>query len=491
MTPDALSLSRAVADAANDVALVTDQREWTFADVLSAARRQAASDGPAEPSETPSGRRAALWGRRTLPSLLRLYSLLDRGDVVTMLHPSWAREAAWEAVRRSRSSVVYDDDSVEKIGDDLQDPGRVVAEPVSAARNASMHAPSSDQDWVRGLVLFTSGTTGRPKGVVLSLQALVAAAEASGQRLGWQAGDRWLLRLPIAHVGGLSIVTRCLAARATVVLDSSMSFEPRDFVERVERTATTLVSLVPTMLHRLVESRLRAPDSVRLALIGGAAARPELLGRAADLGWPTATTYGMTEACSQIATSDRQHWGRAVDHVGRELAGLELRLVDDSDEVVPEGEAGLLQIRGPSLFDGYLGESRRDPARWFRTGDWAQRDRQGHLRVLARRTDMIVTGGENVAPTRVESALIRHPDIDDACVVGLDDAEWGQRVAALLVPRRSGEHPPDASIQDFLRETLSNFELPRRLVWAEAVPTMPSGKIDRQAVIRRLEADRG
>lgn len=471
---EALSLRAAAEEAEHDVALVTDQREWTFADLLAAASRlhDGQEIGPLIASGSPEAgrpRRVALWGHRTVSGLLRLYSLLDREDTVTLLHPSWTRDEAQRAMRRVRASVEFDDDGV-----------RPVSRPGSPK-------PEEQLDEVRGLILFTSGTTSRPKGVVLSRRALIAAAEASARRLGWRAGDRWLLRLPIAHVGGLSIVSRCLAARTTVVLDPSSTFEPRAFIERIQRTGTTMVSLVPTMLHRLVETGLRAPESVRLALIGGAAARPDLLRRAVDLGWPTATTYGMTEACSQIATAEPHDWSRPVDHVGRELDGFEVRLVDEQTlELVGRERAGLLQVRGPALFDGYLGDPVRDPDEWFSTGDWARRGPDGKLRILARRTDLIVTGGENVAPTRVEQALAGHPAVADACVVGVDDPEWGQRVAALLVARPGHPPPGDASLLDDLRSKLSNFEIPRRVLWVDALPNTPAGKVDRRAAQRQL-----
>ena len=473
---DVLSLRAAAQDAPSATALVTDERVWTFADLLEATREanrdlDASALRRAGAREESSQRSVALWGRRSLPSLLRLYALLDEDVGVTMLHPSWTAVAAREAMERAGCFLEVDEGRMDAVG-----------VRVSSGASTSGEATGSG----RGVVLFTSGTTGRPKGVVLSRRALIAAADASAQRLGWQRGDRWLLRLPIAHVGGLSIVTRCLAARAAVVLDPSTTFAATSFVERLERTRTTIVSLVPTMLHRLVESRLRPPEHVRLALIGGAAARTDLLRRAAQLGWPTATTYGMTETCSQIATAAPDQWGQAVDHVGRELEGFELRVVDAQSGGVTElGQEGLLEVRGPSLFDGYLGEPARGSDQWFSTGDWARRGCDGNLRVLARRTDMIVTGGENVAPARVEEVLGSHPDVEDVCVVGLDDPEWGQRVAALVVARTS-RPPDDSEVEAFLRSRLSRFEMPRRIAWARSLPTMPSGKVDRRAAARQI-----
>lgn len=470
----ALSIRAASQDAGDEVALVAGGEEWSFTELADRVARFAENDAVDADAEGERPRTVALWGRRCVPSLLRLYRLLDRGDTVTLLHPRWSVELAHRAISRARVEIVYDDDASRRI-------------------EAGSGPPEIARPDHGGFILFTSGTTGEPKGVLLSRRALLASADASARRLGWRSGDRWLLRLPIAHVGGLSIVTRCLAARSTVVLDSSPSFEPAAFVENVARTDTTLVSLVPTMLYRLVEAGLRAPSSVRLALIGGAPATPELLGRAADLGWPTAPTYGMTEACSQIATAGPADWGRPIEHVGRELDGMEARVVDpESGEEIEDGRAGLVQIRGAALFQGYLGEERRERGQWFSTGDWGRRNVDGNLRILARRTDMILSGGENVAPTQVEAALVAHPDIEDACVVGIEDPEWGQRVTALVVARRSARVPADETVEAFLRPRLSRFELPRRLVWVEALPTAPSGKIDRRAAVNRMvETERG
>ncbi len=320
------------------------------------------------------------------------------------------------------------------------------------------------------LVVPTSGSGGRPKGVLLSEAALVASAEASSANLGWQEDDRWLLCLPLAHVGGLSVVLRCLLARRAVVL--LPRFEPHPFAEAVRCHRVTLTSLVPTQLRRLLEIDWRPPAHLRAVLLGGASAPPELLRTAAERAIPVLTTYGATEMASQVTT---QRYGTPPDPsqgAGPPLPGVKLRIAED----------GAIEVDGPMKMLGYAGAP---PARgWLRTGDLGRLDAQGRLHVLGRADAMIVSGGENVHPEEVEAALLAHPKVRGACVVGLPDPEWGQRVVAAV----EADGRPD--LAGFLRERLAGHKRPKAYHFVAALPRTPSGKVARTAVARLLSRTR-
>ncbi len=318
-------------------------------------------------------------------------------------------------------------------------------------------------------IVFTSGTTGRPKGARLGRAALIAAAEASAARLGWREDDRWLLDLPLAHVGGLSILTRCLAARRCLVLPEPGGFSPERFLRSVEAHRVTLASVVPTMLKRLLEATPAPPPSLRAVLVGGAALDPGLRRRARDAGWPILATYGLTEACAQVAT---ERPGEPSAGVGPPLPGVELRIVD-----------GGIQLRGPTLFSGYVGEPERPRDAWYPTGDLGRLDADGHLHVHARRSDLVVSGGENVYPAEVEAALRGLPEVEDALVFGLPDAEWGQIVAAAVVARGS-RRPSLESVRAALVGVLADYKRPRHLCWLARLPLGRTGKPDREAARR-------
>ncbi len=320
-------------------------------------------------------------------------------------------------------------------------------------------------------VLATSGTTGRPKLAMLPRRAWVASAEASGANLGWREDDRWLLCMPLAHVGGLSVVTRCVHARRAVVLMDDGRFGADAVIEAVERRRVTLLSVVPTMLHRmLARSPSWAPPRwLRAILLGGAAASPLLLRRAAAAGWPILTTYGLTEACSQVTTQRYGTTQQGEAGEGVVLEGVEVS-VDD----------GRVLVRGSTMMSGYLGEAAPfDAEGWFATGDCGRWDDAGNLHILGRRTDLIVTGGENVYPAEVEAALEECPGVSAACVFGVPDEEWGQLVAAAVVGTVTV-----ASIAQFAAERLAPHKRPRLVSICGDLRWTASGKLDRAATAR-------
>ena len=320
-------------------------------------------------------------------------------------------------------------------------------------------------------IIHTSGTTGTPRAAVLTRGALVASAQASAANLGWQQDDRWLACMPLARVGGLSILTRCLAARRAVVL--APGFDAAAFPALVDAERVTLASLVPTMLARVLDAQpdWMPPAHLRAVLVGGAQAPARLLERAASRRVPVVVTYGMTETCSQVAaTPYGERYAAAACGAGRPLDGVELRVVD-----------GRIEVRGPMRMAGYWGEPPLAAQDWFDTGDMGAYDARGFLHVHARRGDLIVTGGENVYPAEVERELERCPGIDEAAVFGLPDVTWGETVAAALVvdPARA---PRDDELAAWIRTRLATHKRPRHICRVGRLPHTGAGKLDRDAL---------
>ena len=309
------------------------------------------------------------------------------------------------------------------------------------------------------LVVFTSGTGGRPKGVRLTPDNLEAASAASMEHLGHDESDTWLLAMPLHHVAGLSIVVRSSFAGGSVRL--LPGFDAETFSAAM-RGDVTMVSAVPTMLHRILDRDSEPYEGLRGVLVGGGPIPDGLLTRAAEAGLPVLPTYGMTETFGQVATLKP---GSSLKGRAHPLPGVGLRIQPD----------GRIAISGRQVFTGYLSEpDRRDE--WFVTNDLGDLDSDGALRVVGRDDAVIVTGGENVDPEQVEVELLAHPDVEDVVVVGIADEKWGEIVVALYVGSATA-----TELARNLGERLPRHMVPTRWVRVEAIPKTALDKVDRSA----------
>lgn len=338
----------------------------------------------------------------------------------------------------------------------------VSRDPAVAALPALDSLTVAEEERVLAIV-FTSGTTGRPKGALLSLRAFRASAVASAQVLGWQPSDRWFLCMPLAHVGGIGVVVRCLLARKAVVHFGRRAFDAHQALATMTESHSTIASLVPTMLARFLELGSPPPDGLRVALLGGAAASPTLLARGRALGWPLVVTYGLTEACSHVTLG---RVGDAGTDVGVPIPGTEVRLLD-----------GQVAIRTATLFSGYLGHTTTpfDPDGFYATGDLGELSSEGRLTIHARRTDLVVTGGENVYPREIELCLEEIPGVRAAAVFGAPDETWGQVVAMAVVVEAGG--PTLAELATVLKGRLARHKRPRLGILVDELPTNALGKL--------------
>ncbi|WP_437310574.1 AMP-binding protein [Sorangium sp. So ce388] len=441
------------------------------------------------------GARVALVAPNALGTVVVLHALLSVGAVLVPIHPRLTAGEAGVLIDDARPDLVLREPELAALLDEagsrlaaLDDRGPRAAEP------AGVVPPDPAGDLA---IVYTSGTTGRPKGAVLPRRAFLAAAEGSAANLGVRDDDRWLLCMPLCHVGGLSIVTRCLLARRAVIL--APRFEPASVLASIVRDRATLLSVVPTMLLALLEAdRDNVLARLRAVLVGGAGAPERALDECARRGVPALTTYGLTEACSQVTVQRPRDPRTREPGSGAPISGVELRVDGAGSDGV-----GRIEIRGPVLFRGYYRGPERAPellvdgAGWFSTGDLGALDAAGRLHVAARRSDLIVTGGENVYPAEVEHALASCAGVAGAVVFGVPDERWGQIVAAAIVPDQAapaasgGAALPPALLDDLaaaVAARLAPHKRPRRVCAAAALPVTPAGKLDRAGAAARFAA---
>lgn len=333
-------------------------------------------------------------------------------------------------------------------------------------------------------IIHTSGTSGKPKGVILTYGNMFYSAMASAYRIGHLPDDKWLCVLPLYHVGGLSILIRAVLYGITV--DLRQKFDVHKINHALTHDDITLVSLVPTMLYRLLEARKEPWNpKLRLVLVGGAATTSELIERCKKENIPLATTYGLTEAASQVATTFPNDALRKVGTVGKPLMFTEVRVIDENGNDQAKGDYGEILVKGKTVMQGYYGDEAatkkaiRDG--WLHTGDIGYFDANGDLFLVQRRSDLIVSGGENIYPSEIEAVLRKLAEVKEVAVVGIDDAEWGQKVAAAIILEENQPLTED-DVQLYCREHLAGYKIPRIIKLVDELPMTGSGKIQRGAV---------
>lgn len=475
-------------------ALVDDGRVWNYGELARGAsemkdRLRAAGVAP--------GDRVALLAPPTPEGVFLIHAMIDGGVVMVPLNLRLAEAELAFALELTRVRFLVVAQESRDLGSRLasaagcglldldSDRLELKASPVSRDPDRIAAERQTMRKAGVALILSTSGTSGRPKAALLSLANLRASAQSSIAFLGHRRGDRWLLCMPIYHIGGLSILIRSVLAGTAVVLHRR--FDVVEVDRALEEDGITQVSLVATMLTRLLEHRgdRTAPRALRLVLLGGGPAAQSLLERAEALGYPIAPTYGLTEAASQVATrlpfdGSEERGDSDLAARLRPLPGVELRIVDAGGDPRPSGMVGEIEVRGPNVMIGYLDDPEATElafrAGWLRTGDLGRLDSEGGLRVLDRRSDLIVSGGENIYPAEVESVLVSHPNIVDAGVIGRPDSEFGERPIAFVVERSPGT----SDLFDYCRAHLAAFKVPIEVFVVEALPRTASGKLVRR-----------
>ncbi len=334
---------------------------------------------------------------------------------------------------------------------------------------------------------FTSGTSGSPKVVPLKRRQMISAARSSAQNFHSAANELWLLCLPLYHIGGISVILRSVLYGSGIYrTDGFDTLQAGQLLSQNRKIVA--VSLVPTMLKRLMESDSFDPHpQLKGVLLGGGPISPDLLASCIERNIPVIPSYGMTETCAQIAAnplfSFPEH-PETLHSAGTVFEPNRVEIRDGEGLPVKSNRSGLIWLKGPQVFDGYLDKSQDtfDNKDWFHTGDFGRFDAEGRLFIEARRTDLIISGGENVSPFEVEQALKAIHGIRDAAVMGLPDEEWGQKVVAVVVFEEN-KRQPESELQKMLKKKLASFKVPKVIIHVNSLPRTETGKIKRSELL--------
>ena len=487
-TPDALALIDGVADP-------RERRRWTYAELLAAAEDTAqALLTRFEPGEC-----LAVWAGNTARWQVAHLGAALAGLVVVTINPAFtAPEARYVLAQSQAAGVIVGDryrgadprSAVDDMRGELPglrevlglEPSSVLWQPPSQSRPLPEVAPGAP-----AMMMFTSGTTGQPKGAVLTHRGLCNNAQLFGRRLGLPPRSVWLNAMPMFHLAGSSFGTIgsmwCRAAHVVTTFDSEL------MLDLIETERPAFLPSVPTMLIALMEHpsfEHRDLSSLQVVMAGATTLTPEFVRRTEkEFGCVFVPCFGQTEASGVIAQGFADDSPEDKAHrVGPPLEQLELKVVDPQTGAVVSGiEIGEFCLRGFTTMVEYFGMpeescSALDAEGWLHTGDLGFMDERGYLQVTGRLKEMIIRGGENVYPREVEDVLAEHPDVAEVAVVGVPDERWGEQVAAVVRVTPGRESQPVEWVA-FARRSLASGKLPRRWFTVDAMPLTASGKIQK------------
>jgi fatty-acyl-CoA synthase len=495
------ALRRAAADSGDRQALVEglpvaeERRRWTYADLLADAERCART--LLERYEP--GERIAIWAPNIPEYQLLQYGCALAGLTIVTVNPTFRPEEARYVLERSRSSAVFTVDefrgrALRSTAATLRDGVPTLRDVVDFAdwdsfveRGSSSTALPIVDPWSAAQILYTSGTTGAPKGAMLPHVGMTNNVAHAARVLAGDVGSRsvWLAVLPMFHLAGCVVAALGSVALRGVLL-TVREFDAELSLRLIEEERVTTTNLVPTMMLAMLQHstcRDRDLSSMRSVMLGGGPVPPSLGRRLeSEFGITAIVGYGMTEAACISWTSRADDVELRTSTCGHALPGVEVRVADpQTGEARGFGVVGEVQTRGAHVMLGYLDDPEATAEaftsdRWLRTGDLCSLDERGYLRIEGRAKEMIIRGGENIYPREVEDELLQEEGVAEAAVIGLPDDYYGEVVAA-FVRLREGHGPTPAELRATLAQRLTGAKVPSRWFFVDEFPKTPSGKI--------------
>lgn len=469
-------------------ALIVEDKTYSYADLYRLSRAFAKR---LQAYNVLQGDRVALLARNPLVFSVAMHAVRFLKAILVPINTRLATsEMVWQVQDAAVSLFIADSNHEEQMF-------RVVhgtSHPIPTILLHEMQKDDAESSFVQGSIdlelvqsiMYTSGTTGHPKGAMITYENHLFGAMMSGYRLGIAQGDCWLTSMPLFHVGGQAVLMRSVIYGTTAMIQER--FDETEFNRAIDNGIVTLVSVVPAMLSRMLEGRITSYGSqLRCVLLGGGPAPRPLLERCAALHIPVSQSYGLTEANSQVATLPPSLSLEKLGSAGKPLSLNEIRIVDEDGHDVAPFSAGEIIVRGPTMTKGYYHNEEADRNAWkngwFYTGDIGTLDEQGYLYMLDRRHDLIISGGENVYPAEIESVLSGHDAVQEVGVTGMANDRYGQVPIAFVVLQKD-RMVTALELQTYCRSRLAGYKVPKEIRFVSSLPRNASLKLLRRELLQ-------
>jgi O-succinylbenzoic acid--CoA ligase len=346
--------------------------------------------------------------------------------------------------------------------------------------NENVHDLDFDEN-TTALILFTSGTSGNPKGVQLSFKNLRASFDNSDTVLNHDTNEKWIASLPFYHIGGFSIITRALLSGTSVIIPNSLNTD--DLADTIIIHRPTLLSLISTQLRRLINLGIKPNAELKCVLLGGGYIEDPLVNEAIKEGWPIAKVYGSTETSSLVTFVDCKKNKNKKLSGGKPIGNNQIFIINEMKDLLPPNITGEIAIKSDSCAKGYLNIPKEKDDKFrdgiYYTGDSGHIDEDGYLFIDSRMDDLIISGGENINPLEIETALLKYPGIQNVFVFGQEDNEWGHIVSVAIITK-PGINISEAELKEFLTQKISTYKLPKKYYFMKEFPRSPLGKVQKE-----------
>lgn len=468
-------LQKQVNERPNHPAFYWQDDVWSFADVKQEVQQWLAEFTQKIPQ---SEKRIALFGRNSKEMYFSILALWELGKEIVFLNSHLSvKELDYQLTDAKVNWLVADKEFLADLSELKQ--VQLLEMKRSNHINAAIAPTITYQSTAAASIMYTSGTTGNPKGVVQCFSNHLASALATQENMQVTAEDCWLCPVPLFHISGLSIVIRQL------VLGCSFRLYDRFDVNRVTSDLTqgkgTIISVVTLMLQELLNNYpQKGYDSrFKAMLLGGGPISTKALKACGNFGIPVIQSYGMTETCSQVVALSFKDAAKKIGSAGKPLMGMAVKIVDEKNQEISAKQVGEILLKGNNVVRRYLNGEQWETTKWtadgwFKTGDMGYLDDEGYLYLVSRLSELIISGGENIYPTEIEHVLQEMPEIKEVAVVGEPDKKWGSVPVAYIVG--------DATItiekiNAFAQTYLAKFKLPKKVYLCKALPKTASGKL--------------